>query len=168
MIGNHPVVLNAKKSWETLGERDRASLKVLGLVLGALVIYFGIWVPAQNFMLEQRSMLETNKALVALVETNQKMLAKSARSGGQTAAGLDSQQLVSTVTNMATKEGLSLKRFEPAGEQKVKVWVEDSSFDKLVSWLTELERNLKVRVEQISIEKDEAEGLVSARITLSS
>jgi general secretion pathway protein M len=168
MIANHPVVLNAKKSWETLGERDRASLKILGVVLSALVIYFGIWVPAQSFMLEQRSMLETNKGLLVLVQTNQKMLAKSGRTGSQTAAGLDSQQLVSTVTNMATKEGLSLKRFEPAGEQKVKVWIEDSPFDKLVSWLTELERNLKVRVEQISIEKDEAEGLVSARLTLSS
>jgi general secretion pathway protein M len=168
MLANHPVVLNAKKSWEALTDRDRISLKILAAVLGVLFIYSGVWVPAQNFMADQRSILETNKNLLVLVQTNQQALSKTARSSGQSTAGIDSQQLVSTVTNLAKKEGLSLKRFEPSGEQKVKVWVEDASFDKLVSWLTELERNLKVRVEQISIEKDDAEGLVSARLTLSS
>lgn len=168
MISSHPVVLNAKKSWESLGERDRLILKVMTVVLVALVLYLGVWAPAQNFMAEQRSTLQTNKDLLALVQTNKPALVRSARNNAQSGAGLDSQQLVSTVTNLARKEGLSLKRFEPSGEQKVKVWIEDAPFDKLVSWLSELERNLKVRVEQISVEKDEAEGLVSARLTLSS
>ena len=71
-------------------------------------------------------------------------------------------------TNLAQRQGVALKRFEPSGERELKVWVDDAAFDKVVAWLMELKTRLGVEVEQISLERQEKPGLVSARLTLSS
>jgi general secretion pathway protein M len=80
---------------------------------------------------------------------------------------LSSQQLVSSVSNLAKKHGVMLKRFEPSGDKKIKVWVDNASFDKMITWLTALKTSLNIEVEQISVEKDDVEGQVSSRLTLS-
>jgi len=46
--------------------------------------------------------------------------------------------------------------------------VDDVSFDKVVVWLNTLKKSLNVSVEQISIDKGDDPGKVSARLTLSS
>lgn len=165
-----PAVLSAQKQFEMLPPRDRMALKLLGLVLGICVLYFAMWVPAQNFMLEAERDLEVSQDLVALVNENRALLKSLARQGGQSSgqSSLNSQQLVSTVTNLAKKKGLNLKRFEPSGENKIKVWMDAQSFDKMVSWLEELGRSFSVRVEQISVEGEDKSGLVSVRMTLAS
>jgi len=157
--------LNTK--WETLETREQNSLKILSVAVSIFVLYFAIWSPAQSFMETEQQLLEERKGLLSLVKSSQKQLARS-NSTGSTARTMNSQQLVSTVTNMARGQKLQLKRFEPSGENKVKVWVEDVSFDVLVTWLGKLEKSVNVTVEQISVEKQDKPGVVSARLTLSS
>ena len=98
---------------------------------------------------------------------NKSALASLSKSSSSS-EGLNSQQLVSSVTNLAKRAGIVLKRFEPSGEREIKVWVDDTSFDKMMTWLNTMKKALNVRVEQISIEKSELPGLVNSRLTLSS
>ncbi|KZY73507.1 type II secretion system protein GspM [Oleiphilus sp. HI0067] len=126
-----------------------------------------MWVPAQSYMDRAEQDLKDKAALLELVKSSRDQL-RSSSSNTSNASNLNSQQLVSTVTNMARKQSLNLKRFEPSGENKVKLWVEDVSFDTLVTWLSTLERSVGVQVEQISVEKEDKPGVVSARLTLSS
>ncbi len=168
-LKQHPSVVNALKQYEMLSSRDQAALKVLSLVVLVLLLYFFMWVPAHSFMSQSQQSLESARELLALVQENKQLLAQSnqqAQSGSVPA--LDSQQLVSSVTNLAKRHGLVLKRFEPSGERELKVWLEDASFDKMVAWLGDLKKNLGVTAEQVSVEKEDAEGLVSARLTLAS
>lgn len=168
-IMQNPAILNAIKQYEMLPSRDRMALKVLAVVLVLCGLYFGAWVPAQNYMTSAADELERNQSLLTLVNENKHILkslsANNAASGTTT---LNSQQLVSSVTNLAKQQGLNLKRFEPSGENKLKVWMDDQPFDKMASWLSALKKSLNVSVEQISVEKEDAEGLISARLTLSS
>ncbi|KZZ81319.1 hypothetical protein A3767_27410 [Oleiphilus sp. HI0133] len=124
--------------------------------------------PAKAYMDESQRMLEERAELLDLVRSSRSVLAKASSNSTNSGAILNSQQLVSTVTNLAKRQKLSLKRFEPSGENKVKVWVEEVSFDVLVSWLSALETSVNVKVEQISVEKQERPGVVSARLTLAS
>lgn len=165
-----PAVLAAQKQFEMLPARDRLALKVLAGVLGLCILYFAMWVPAQTFMKDAENDLSTKQDLLVLVNENKALLKSLARQGGQSSGqgALNSQQLVSTVTNLAKKKGLSLKRFEPSGESKIKVWMDAQSFDKMVGWLDELKRSFNVRVEQISVEGEDKAGLVSVRMTLAS
>lgn len=168
-IKNNPSVLNAIRQFESLPSRDRMALKILSLVVLILILYFSMWVPAKAFMDQNKSDLEFNKQLLALVVDNKTTLSSMNRSGASSSAKiLDSQQLVSSVTNLAKQNKIALKRFEPSGENKLKVWVDDAPFDKMIKWLDRMKKSLGVTVEQITIEKDDSPGLVSARMTLSS
>ena len=165
---HHPTILQLRQKYEQLPSRDRLALKVLSAVLCGLILYGAMWAPAKSFMEDARSDLEDRKALLALVAENKAVLKRMSGRASGSGQKLDSQQLVSTVTNLAKRQGLNLKRFEPSGESEVKVWVDNASFDKLIRWLSSMNTTVKVKVDQISLEKEDAEGLVNARITLSS
>jgi len=169
-IKQQPAFINMQKQYEALSDRDRLALKILAVVLMIVLMYFLLWQPAQQFMLDAESDIARSEQLLSLVKQNRTLLASLAKSGAQQGkrSGLDSQQLVSSVTNMAKRHSVALKRFEPGGERKIKVWIENASFDKMMSWLKALGSSLQVYVEQISVEKGDATGQVSARLTLSS
>jgi len=165
----HPTLLAYRKQYEMLPTRDRLALKVLALALSLVVLYFAAWQPAFQYKKNAEINLAEKQKLLELVESNRNILASlNAKNGANSAkSNLDSQQLVSAVTNLAKQKGVVLKRFEPSGERKLKVWVDDASFDKVMIWLSTLNKKLNVKVEQISVEKDDAVGQVSARLTLS-
>lgn len=167
-MSNIPLIKNAREKWEDLDSREQLSLKVLSIVLACFIAYFAVWQPAKNYMSSEYASLEQSQELLQLIRNNRQKLASVGQRSNNQPAAMNSQQLVSTVTNLAKKNALSLKRFEPSGDNKVKVWLEDAPFDKMVEWLAQLEKNLKVRVEQISVEKEDAPGMISARLTLSS
>lgn len=163
-----PALQAAKQQLEALPTRDRQALTVLSVVLFLVVIYFAAWVPAKNFMDDKQADLQASYDLLALVETNKKVLRALGRGATAEKPKLDGQQLVAAVTNLARQQGVALKRFEPSGDDSVKVWVEKVSFDKTVRWLTQLEKTQGVEVKQIAMEADEAPGVVTARLTLGS
>lgn len=168
LIKQHPSILKALKQYETMPSRDRLALKVLGFVLVLLFLYFALWQPAFTYKKQAENNLQQQKDLLALVMENKSALSNMSNSSASSSSSLNSQQLVSSVTNLAKQTGVILKRFEPSGENEIKVWLDGASFDKMMTWLTTLKRTLNVKVEQISVEKSEGAGLVSARITLSS
>jgi len=169
-LKQNSTVLGLQKQYEMLPPRDRSVLKIFSIILMMFIIFYAMWLPAHGYMENAQRDVEQNKQLLTLVKQNKALLSSLSRSSGssKTDKVMSSQQLVSSVTNMAKRNGVLLKRFEPSGERKIKVWVDNASFDKMISWLTALNKSLNVSVEQISIEKDDAAGLVSARLTLSS
>lgn len=166
MVQNE-AIQNLQNRWNAFDAREQTSLKLLAVALTLFLAYFAMWVPAETFLKDSQRELEDGRKLLALVQSSGAAL-KESGAGSQATANMNSQQLASTVTSMARKQKLSLKRFEPSGENKVKVWVEDVSFDTLVSWLSVLDKSIGVKVEQISVEKQNKPGVVSARLTLSS
>jgi len=169
-IKQHPTLMGYRKQYEMLPAQDRLALKALIAALSLAILYFAICMPIYEYKKNAEMKLEQNQQLLSLVMTNKKTLANIAKrsSGAGNKKALNSQQLVSSVTNLAKRKGVVLKRFEPSGDNKLKVWVDDASFDKVMSWLSSLQQSLNVKVEQVSIEKDDAPGQISARLTLSS
>jgi general secretion pathway protein M len=169
-LKQHSVILDLQKQYEMLSARDRTILKVFSVILILCIIYFSMWLPASDYMENAQKDVEQNTKLLVLVKQNQALLSALNRTSGPKSGAkvLTSQQLISSVTNLAKKNGVMLKRFEPSGDKKLKVWVDNASFDKMIAWLALLKKSLNVVVEQISIEKDDAAGQVSSRLTLSS
>ncbi|MFT5716112.1 MAG: general secretion pathway protein M [Oleiphilaceae bacterium] len=168
-LKQNSIVLDLQKQYETLPMRDRNILKIAIVVLSICILYFAMWVPANNYMVNAQKDLAQNTKLLQLVKQNKALLTALSRTSGSSSGkkSLTSQQLVSSVTNLAKKNGVMLKRFEPSGDNKIKVWVDNASFDKMITWLTALKTSLNIVVEQISVEKDDVEGQVSSRLTLS-
>jgi len=169
-LKQNSVILDVQKQYEMLPSRDRTILKVFSVILMLCIIYFAMWAPASDYMQNAQKDVEQNTKLLLLVKQNKALLSALNRISGSTTGAkvLTSQQLISSVTNLAKKHGVMLKRFEPSGDKKLKIWVDNASFDKMIAWLALLKKSLNVVVEQISIEKDDAAGQVSSRLTLSS
>jgi len=142
-------------------------VKLCAVVVAGLLLYTLLWSPTKEYMEQSKAGLERAEQLQALIESNKNTLARLAKGSGSSKS-LTSQQLVSSVTNLAKRQGLNLKRFEPSGENEVKVWVEGVPFNDVVKWLSALQKSLKIEVDQLSLERGDADGLVSARLTLSS
>ena len=58
-----------------------------------------------------------------------------------------------------------MKRVQPDGTNKARVWLENANFDVVIGWLEELERRYGVTVETVTFEKQQEAGLVDARIS---
>lgn len=167
-LSRNPTIASALQWYESQTPRDQLIVKCVALFVVLVILYLSTWAPAKSYMDDGVRALESRKDLLALVQENRTTLKRMAQSSASSAPTLDSQQLVSSVTNLAKRSGLSLKRFEPSGENQVKVWVDEASFDKLVSWLGALKKSLNVSVDQISLEVEDEPGRISARLTLRS
>lgn len=79
------------------------------------------------------------------------------------------QSLLATVDRTAREGGLgpALKRVEPESSSNVRVWLDGATFDDLVKWLLALQQDYGIQVLNISVERQNDPGVVSARLTLS-
>lgn len=62
--------------------------------------------------------------------------------------------------------GRSLKRMEPEGKEKVKIWLEEALFDDILRWLSLLKSSYGIKTGEILTEGSDRSGYVDARITL--
>jgi general secretion pathway protein M len=164
-----PAFVSAQRQYDALPSRDQKALLALSVALGLAILYFLVWSPAHSFAKQEESNLASGKELLSWVKANE-MVARTLVS--DTAGGaskiLDSQSLVSTVSANALKHKIKLKRFEPSGERKVRVWLEKVPFNNVIVWLRDLNSTYNITASQISIDRDEKGGLVNVRITLKS
>jgi general secretion pathway protein M len=159
-------IINA---YENLSSKDRFAVRVLSFVLLIFLIYVAIWKPAKAFRESAQSDMDYYQHLVEWIKTNQSQIRLSATNTGQSNSQIqNSQQLVSAVSNMAKQYKLSLKRLEPSGDHKIRIWLEKSSFNDTILWLQNLNKNYGIHVSQIAIERNDTPGLVDITLTLNS
>lgn len=166
-LKSSPTVASAIRQYESLPTRDQKALLLLGSVVVIFILYFLVWSPAHNFAKKQEANLASSKELLSWVQANQQVarsLATDIKRDSSTV--VDSQALVSTISSNAQKHKISLKRFEPSGDRKVRVWLEKVPFNNVVVWLRDLNASYQIDVSQVSIDRDEKGGLVNVRLTL--
>lgn len=166
-IKSAPFYVSSQRQYEGLPSRDQKALLALCVAMALAILYFMVWTPAHTFAKDEEASLISGKELLSWIKANE-MIAKSlvADTGASSSKVLDSQSLVSTINANARKHKIKLKRFEPSGERKVRVWLEKVPFNNVVVWLRDLNSTYNIDVSQISIDRDEKGGLVNVRITL--
>ncbi len=168
-LSQNTFVNNLQNSYGNLSSRDRIALQVLVVALLLVLCYLAIWKPAQHFKESARTDMNYFQNLVSWIKENQQQVKLAAQTKGQQAGTIkNSQALVSAVSSKAKEHGLSLKRFEPSGDDKIRVWLEKSSFNNTVLWLQDMEKTYSIHVSQIGVERDQSGGLVNIRLTLKS
>ena len=142
-------------------------LMVAGPLLLVILFYALLWQPLdrrvetlQQRVVEQQSLLQWMQMSAQQV----KQAARQSRSGGN----VTKQSLLALVDRTVRKSGLSraLKRVEPDGADKVKVRLEQASFDVMVTWLETLQNLYGVTVQGITVDRQDNIGVVNVRLTL--
>jgi len=161
-----PVLGKLSRWFYGLSQRDQSALKWLSLALLLFLTYAFVWQPVQQNL--ERSKAAREQAYTNLVwmkenELRARQLAKQQPSAA-VSNPLSGKSLLSVVSSTAQKFKVELQRFEPRGEAKVNVWLDNVSFNQMMLWISELNTTHSIRIEQITVEKSEQPGRVSARM----
>lgn len=169
-IRRMPLIQKLNAAYDHLPRRDQRAVQLLTLAVALFVVYFLIWQPVNDFHDEAAARSEAAAERLAWLEANidsARQLANLGDSTGPAKKIEDSRSMMSTVTASAQEAGLTLQRFEPSGEDKMRVWLEDSAFDNLAQWLERLASEYGIVVDQAAIDRANDAGRVNVRLTLS-
>lgn len=156
------------KTWYYEKEpHERQIILVVGAILAIALFYLLVWSPITEGYANKKKQVEAQRELLSWMQSNSTRINQLQGSGKSTRAGSDGP-LLSTVdrTVKSSKLGSSMKRLEPQGENKVQIWFENTEFDALVDWLTQLSSQYQIQVNTINIDRQDAPGQVNARVVL--
>lgn len=154
-----------------LSPRDRFTLSLGLVVAGALLAWALVWDPFSRDYQRLREVVAEQRELAAWMTT---AVAEVRRLGGAAGGtptprrGNESFLALVDRTTKARDLAGAVKRVQPEGADKVRVWLEGAPFDGLVTWLGQLARAEGVQVTSASFERGAAPGRVDARLTLTS
>ncbi|BFM14392.1 hypothetical protein R50073_05750 [Maricurvus nonylphenolicus] len=153
-----------RQRWQQLGDRDRLALSLLGGFFAVLIMLYGIILPSYDFHQQSRDRYLADTELLhwlqnqeTAVQQIQQLPAKQSRPTNQSP--------LTFVTQSAKQHQLSLKRVQPEGSKKLRLWLEAAPMDKTLAWLKSLTEGGLV-IDDISIERQPQPGLANIRATL--
>ena len=141
---------------------DRRAVIILVTFLFAALMYL-VTAWSFNYRKEQISTLENNRSLMLVL--NASALKLKATKGHAKYQNLD-QPLLTLVSSTAKESQIVFKRFQPEGENVLKLWMENINFNSLLFWLHDIGKNNGISVHEISVEQSKDEGFVDVRLTL--
>ncbi|MCG8314477.1 MAG: type II secretion system protein M [Pseudomonadales bacterium] len=156
---------DVKRNFYGLQAREQNLIIALGVVVIIALIYLLLMFPAQRAVSDASKRLESKQSLLQWMKANEdaaKAISSSPR--GRQAGG--NQDLLGAVNNIASRNKITLQRYEPEGKDKLRVWLENTSFNSVVRWLHQLEVRNGITVASISLDAEKEAGLVSAKIVL--
>lgn len=164
-----PAVQKLEAQFDQLPRRDQQALTVMLVALLLGVLYFAVWRPITGFHAEARADHEQARELVAWMESNRPAIQQlsETRSNVQSTSQIrDSRALMSLVTSSASESGIKLQRFEPSGENAIRLWLEDVPFNSVAAWLEQLTEEHGIVIDQAALDRADKPGMISARLTL--
>lgn len=158
-----------KAWWSGLAANERRIVLLGGGVLFVALLYAMVWLPLQKQHQQLTEELSEQRANLTWIQANaaEARSLQAARPGVRPVSG---QSLLGLVDQTARGNQLAdaVKRIQPDGNNAVRVWLEGAAFDTLSQWLGQLEQRHGIRVESLNLERNEAPGRVTARLTLES
>jgi general secretion pathway protein M len=154
------------KEWFTsLAPRERAMVSIAAVVVALALVYAVAWGPLASSVSRLQQSVEEQQVLKQWM---QESAAEVNRLRGVAGASDDHRSLLAVVdqTSKQSQLGPAVKRIEPDGQDLVRVSLEQASFDDMVTWLGNLQRNFGVSIADVSIDRQADSGRVNARLTL--
>lgn len=154
-----------QERFQALPPRDQRAVMLLGMILGALFVWAGLWQPiernrAMNLAAFQKFSADLGwmQSRAALVRAAPAAVAATARDGGT---------LLATATDTAALYQLTISHAEPADDGSLRLSMDNAAFAKILSWLEVLQREHQMTTADVTVERrGNAPGFVSVALTL--
>jgi general secretion pathway protein M len=154
--------------WRSRSERDRRVLLAGAFIVVTLLAWAFVWYPLARTRSRLDLQIEHQRADLAWMRATAGDLTQMRDRGARGQVDRQGKSLLALADVTARGAGLggALKRVEPAGPKSVRVAFETANFDALIGWIDTLARNYGVQATDLSAEKVEGMGLVTARVVL--
>ncbi|TVP61585.1 MAG: type II secretion system protein M [Halomonadaceae bacterium] len=166
---HHPQVEKLQRRYDQLPQRDQRALQGLSIALAVALVYLLVWLPVSDYRSNAQQSAVAAQQLLGYVQSEE-VRARDIAAAGQSQRGRQLEpgsDFLTTVTDSAQQAGLPLARFEPSGNDGMRIRLEQVPFNELSQWLDHLGSQYGIKVDQASIERTNEPGRVGARITLS-
>ena len=151
--------------WDSLEHRERALIGG-GMVMALIVLgYVLVWEPFQiGYRRLQQSVAEQRADLAWMRQAAQEIQ----RLGSAARPRSDGRSLLTLIDQTARTAGMgtALKQITPQSDDRLSARLDAVEFDKLLPWLSVLERDHPITLINLSVDRTETAGLVNARVIL--
>lgn len=156
-----------RQYWDNLQPRERIILLIGSGCVLLLLLYAFIWEPFTRESARLEQSVADQQVLLAWISDASREVERLRRGRGAK-GGRGGESIMALVDRTAKSGGLGthLKRIQPDGSGKVRLWLEASPFDSVVRWLRQLEERYGVYAEGVVIDSTDTSGLVNARLVL--
>lgn len=158
--------LKARRWYWALPSRDRIVVNVVGFFMVFALVYMTIWTPMKDSADQAVLKWQSKQAILDWIRANE-TTARSINSNNRSSASVGQrggQSLLTVVNSSAQRSNIALKRFEPDGDDKLRVWLESVNFNNAINWLNTLKNEYGISVSNISVEAHGAPGVVDVKI----
>lgn len=152
-----------KAWWNEASVRDQLALVVLGAAFVIFVLFYLVLDPISSMRADQEQRVASQRAAYARVEglaTRWKQHQSSSSKQGQN-FGIEK-----VVESSFSKHGLRVSGFDASGRSGIRVRFEMISYEKLVTWVHDLEVVQGLRMKDVSVAGTPSPGMVSASILI--
>lgn len=155
----------ARERWAKLESRERLALKALAIVLAALTFYFALLAPISRSLNRLRTEVPQERLQLGRMREQAAQVTQMKRTAPPVKALAD---LLKVVEQSATLHGLrdTFTALEPEGANGVRIQVEGASFNSLLAWLADVQKQGALRTELAAFDAHATAGSVNARLTL--
>ncbi len=159
------IINDLRAHWRNLQPRERLLVGAGGIFAAAALLYALLWVPMTHEISRLRTAVP---AAQAQLRQMQAQLAEVKQLKASPAARRPTSDLRAVVEQSAAANGMKkhVTRLEERGEKAVKLALDGVSFNSLISWLSDLQKQSALRVESATVQSHSAPGLVDARLVL--
>lgn len=165
-----PAVLAAnlaplQRRWQAMSVRDQRALLGLGSFFVVVVLWMLVIAPAFRYADNARERLANVQRDLAWM-TQHANEARQAAASAQRAALPPGQSLLTLVSGSAGEAGINLQRFEPDGDQRVRVSLENAVFTDVMRWVATLEQRYGLKVSSFTADGVTEAGVANIRLTV--
>jgi general secretion pathway protein M len=149
--------------WTALPERTRLLAIIAGTLVIVMLLYSSFWRPLQRDLANLRTTVPTQTEQLEWMRA-QEPAAKALRGKSVATGG----NIMQTVEQTATTQNIRsfITRMDAEGNGGVRVTLEAVPFNGMVSWLSEIQMNYGVTVDDARIESRPTAGVVNAQLRL--
>lgn len=154
--------------WHGLEPRERRVVGIGAALVVAVLLWSTIWQPLGHERARLVDDIERQRRELAMVRTVAALPTAVTIPDAAVRVDRQGKSLLALVDASARDAGLdqALSRVEPVGANGVRATFAFANFDVLAGWLEMLARDYRVRISELSVDRAEGNGLVSARVTL--
>ncbi|TWX73032.1 type II secretion system protein GspM [Colwellia sp. C1TZA3] len=147
-----------KAWWQQLNSREQRLVTVMSVLMSIFILYGLIWQPLTENINKTTLKLERQQALLTWVAENSQRYQQAKRN----ARGSSGASLSSIVNRTSRANNITITRMQPQGVD-LQVWIDEISFNQLLTWLEQLAINDGLQVKNIDLSTADQQGVVRVR-----
>lgn len=154
-----------KDWWEGASEREQKMVLASAVVVLIALVYFLLWQPLASEMETKQQALERAEQTLSWVENSSSKLIIAGVGGNKKSSR--KSDLSQLINRTAKRYQVNISRIQ-SRDGRVDVWINRVEFKQFVDWLTKLENQYQVHIENVDINRGKEKGLIKvSRLSLS-